>query len=319
MTLSLACKKISLPFIDFGDKSYAIAPDADPVFDEKLALSIARFGILHPPLVKETSSGSYRIVAGRKRLLAARSLQEKDSCSCLVVPLHTSEVETFSLLLEETVISRPLTLTEKAIFLQKTAAHTDEEFMVREFLPRLGLAPRRFALQQTLSLCSLEPEILLALHEGVISEKSGWEFLQLAAGDRLILFGIINGLRLSGSYQKKLLVITKDLAGRNGKNIAGLLACEAVAAILHHSEANPPQKTKMLMHWLHRQHMARYSRASEEFNRFAGAMQLPENVSLTPAAAFEDESLTLSITFPDRKSLQHAWKQVKKNLEPDSD
>ncbi|MBW2502918.1 MAG: ParB/RepB/Spo0J family partition protein [Deltaproteobacteria bacterium] len=319
MTISLACKKIPLPFIDFGDTSYAIAPDADPGFDENLALSIARFGILHPPLVKEPSSGSYRIVAGRKRLLAARSLQEESSCSCLVVPLHTSEIETFSLLLEETGVRRPLTLTEKANFLQKTVARSDEEFMVKEFLPRLGLAPRRFTLQQTLRLCSLEPEILLALHEGVLSEKSGWEFLQLPAGDRLALFAIVNGLRLGGSYQKKLLDITKDLAGRSGKSIAGLLACEAVAAILHHSEANPPQKTKMLMHWLHRQHMARYSRASEEFNRFAGAMQLPENVSLTPAPAFEDESLTLSITFPNRKSLQHAWKQVRKSFEADSD
>jgi ParB-like chromosome segregation protein Spo0J len=319
MTAPLACKKIPLASIDFGDQSYAITPGADPDFDDNLALSIAGFGILHPPLVKETSSGSYRIVAGRKRLLAARSLQKENSCCCLVVPRHTSEVETFSLLLEETGVNRPLTLAEKAIFLQKTAPHTDKEFMVREFLPRLGIAPRHFAMQQTLRICNLEKKILRALHQGMLSEKSGWEFLQLQARDRLALFEIINGLRLGGSYQKKLLAMAKDLAGRSGTSIADLLACESVAAILHHLEANPPQKTKMLMHWLRRQHMERYSRAGDEFNRFAGAMQLPPNVSLTPAPAFEDESLTLSIIFPNRKSLQHAWKKVGKNLEPDTD
>ena len=243
MTVSLTCKKISFASVNFGDNAYAIAPAGDTAFDENLALSIASFGILHPPLVKEAPSGSFQIVAGRKRLLAARSQQKDGSCCCLVVPRRTPEVEIFSLLLEETKVSRPLTLAEKAMFLQKTAAHTEEEFMVREFLPRLGLAPRLFAMQQTLSLCSLETEILRALHLGVLSEKSGWEFLQLPARDRLALFKIIGGLRLSGSYQKKLLAMAKDLAGRSGTSIADLLSCEAVAAILHHPEANPPQKT----------------------------------------------------------------------------
>lgn len=306
--------------MDFGDLSYVIVPGGDPGCDENLARSIARFGMLHPPLVKETPSGAYRIVAGRKRLFAARSLQMKeDSCCCLIVPRHTTEVETFSLLLEETRVSRSLTLAEKAIFLKKTAPLSDEDFIVREFLPRLGLAPRRFAMQQTLSICSLNTEILCSLHQGELSEKSVWEFLLLPTRDQMALLKIIRELRLSGSYQKKLLAMGKDLAGRSGKSIADLLACEAVTAILHHPEANPPQKTKKLMHWLDRQHMARYSQAAEEFSRFTGTMQLPANVSLTPAPAFEDESLTLSITFPNRSSLQHAWKQVSKSIEPDTD
>jgi hypothetical protein len=65
------------------------------------------------------------------------------------------------------------------------------------------------------------------------------------------------------------------------------------------------------MLWLSRKHMPRSGQAVEEFTRFIAAMQLPQNVSVDHTPFFEDDAMTLSITFPNRKSLQHAWEKIR--------
>jgi ParB family chromosome partitioning protein len=133
----------------------------------------------------------------------------------------------------------------------------------------------------------------------------------LPAQDRKILFEIITSLRLSASYQKKILSICRELAGRENIDIAALLDDDEVGQILHHKDANPPQKTKKLMTWLSGKYMPRSRQAEKEFKRFTMAMQLPPNVSIEHTPFFEDDSMTLSITYTNRKSLQHAWEKIK--------
>ena len=311
MSPNLTLKKIPLPHVDFEDFTYSISPDHDAIPDEELSESIARYGILHPPVVRKKNSGIYAIVTGRKRLAAFRSLHAESKCSCLVISQHIPEVDVFKVLLEDIQLTRHLTIVEKAIFLQKITALTDERYIIREFLPRLELAPKSFSIKRTLQLLNLEAPILQGIHHGTINEKLAHDFLVLAAQDRMVLFEIITTLRLSGSYQKKMLNICKDLASRSTTSIAVLLNNDEVHDILHHQEANPPQKTKNLMSWLSRKHKPRYGQASDEFRRFIAGMQLPQNVTVEHTPFFEDESMTLTITFPNRKSLQHAWKKIR--------
>ena len=311
MNLVLTFKDISLAHIDFEDFSYSISPDRDITPDDTLNTSIGRYGILHPPLVRKNNSGLYTIITGRKRLLTFRSLHTENMCSCLVIPDQIPEIDVFHVLLEEIQLSRQLTMVEKAIFLQKATAITDEIHIIQEFLPRLGLAPKSFSIQQALTLFDLEDQILHGIHHGQIHESVAHDLMALSAQDRMALFEIITSLRLSGSYQKKLLSICRDLASRGNTSIAVLLNNEEVHDILHHQEANPPQKTKNLMSWLSRKHMPRYRQAAEEFRRLITAMQLPQNVSIAHTPFFEDDSMTLSITYPNRNSLQHAWEKIR--------
>ena len=85
-----------------------------------------------------------------------------------------------------------------------------------------------------------------------------------------------------------------------------------VMDILNHQEANPPQKTKNLMNRLSRKYMPRSSHAADEFKRFAASMHLPQNVSVDHTPFFEDDSVTLSITFSNRESVQNAWEKIKR-------
>jgi ParB-like chromosome segregation protein Spo0J len=311
MSQILNFKNIALSHIDFGDFSYSLSPELDIVPDESLTESISRHGILHPPIVRETTPDFYIIVSGRKRLLALQALDTESACGCLVIYRHVPELDVFSLLLEEVQLARKLTTIEKAIFLQKITAITDESQIIRDFLPRLGLAPAPFSINHTIRLFDLEDPIRRSLHHGTLSETVAYDFILLSPQDRKALFEIITSLRLSFSFQKKLLNICRELASRANMSIAALLDNDEVQGILHHQDANPPQKTKNLMLWLSRKHMPRFSQAAEEFRHFIAAMQLPKNISVAHTPFFEDDSMILSITFSNRKSLQDAWEKIR--------
>lgn len=307
----LTIKNIDLSQVDFNDLSYSIAPIPESEIDSTLKASIARHGILHPPIVREINSVSYTIIAGRKRLLAWRSLAKEKTCHCLVISRQIPEFEVFHILLAEIQLVRQLTMVEKALFLQKIAAVAEEKQIVKEFLPRLNLAPDPSVMKQTLRLLELEAPILKGIHQGYVNETVARDFVSLPLQDRSILFEIVASLRLSLSNQKKLLQICRELASRENKSITALLATPEVHAILHHPEANPPQKTKNLMTWLARRHKSRSIHAEEEFNRFINEIRLPGNVSVTHTPFFEDDAVTLSITFRNRSFLLQAWEKIK--------
>lgn len=311
MSPLLELQNVDLAQIDFDNFSYSISPERDAVCDKALSNSIARYGILLPPIVREIDADLFCIVAGRRRLLALQSLHTERTCACRIIYHKVPEIDVFDILLEAIRICRELTIIEKAIFLQKITAITDERLIIREFLPRLGLAPSGFSIKQTLKLLDLEEPIVRSVHHGQINETVAHGFLVLPPQDRMVLFEIIATLKLSFSYQKKLLHICSELASRNNIHIAALLDNDEVHAILQHKEANPPQKTKNLMLWLSCRHMPRSAQAEEEFSRFLAALQLPPNVSVQHTPFFEDDSITLSITFPNRKYLHQAWEKIR--------
>jgi len=311
MTATLSNKNIALPRVDFSDFTYSITPASENGIDQSLIKSVGRYGILHPPVVKETAPEIYCIIAGRKRLQALRAQPGNKECSCLVVSPGIQEITVFEILLDEIQLRRQLTSVEKAIFLQKISPLTDEQMIVKEFMPRLDLAPDSQVLQEMLRLLTMEDHILLGLHRDVVHETVARDFVTLSARDRSVLFEVITALKPSYSNQKKLVHICRELAGREDKSIAALLDNPEVDAIVSHQEANPPQKTKNLMAWLSRRHKPRVMQAEEEFHRFVTALNLPRNASIKHTPSFEDESLTLSITFQNRKSLENVWEKIK--------
>jgi len=311
MPLILTIQNITLSQVDFDDFSYSISPMHEIEIDEALRGSITRYGILHPPIIRKNNSGLYSIVAGRKRLYVLRSLQKKGTCCCLTLSHQAPEIEVFRILLAEVQLDRQLTIIEKAIFLQKITPLADERQVAKEFMPRLSLAPDTFTIKQTIKLLKLEDPIIFGMHQGFVNETIAHDFVSLSVRDRATLFEIIASLRPSFSNQKKLVNICRELAGRENTSIAALLDNHEVYAILHHQDANPPQKTKSLMTWLSCKHKPRTLQAKEEFSRFISAIRLPENVSVAHTPFFEDDAVTLSITFRNRESLQKTWEKIK--------
>jgi len=139
-------------------------------FDEEpmaeLAASIAEHGVLQPIVVRTAADGSYELIAGERRLRAARQ------AGLATVPAVVRETTTEQLL--------ELALVEN---IQRADLNAIEEAQAyRELIDRFGLTHEevarrigrsRVAVSNALRLLDLAPETRAAIVEGAISEGHG--------------------------------------------------------------------------------------------------------------------------------------------------
>lgn len=299
--------------IDFADSSFSLTPDNYRKPDQNLLDSVGACGILHPPLLLENGTGSLTIVAGRRRLHAAREALGCASAICLILPVDTNPVEALAVSLNDTLLRGKISLAEQALFFQKILAHLDEDQAAARFLPVLGLKPQRRQLQGLLCLLELEEPLLNALHDGRLPEGVARDLLALGFTDRLSLHETMEALELSFSNRKKITAACRELAARENVSIMSLLGTSEVREIFA-SQGNIPQKTAALMRWLERRCQPGLNAAEDEFRHFASSLKLPNGASLSHSQSFEDDRLQLALTFASRDELAKVWAMIKTML-----
>lgn len=308
-------KRIPLKLINRDDHTFRLIPFDEPP-DKTLTRHIARIGILHPPVVKETTAGSFLIVAGRKRLRIIGDLLKYASCDCLVVPMEFDTLATLALALDEALLGGPISPLAKSIFFEKALALCPPEEAARRFLPLLGLAPHPYHLQQIVALASLEQPLAQALHQGTLDEKTASIMSDLSFRDRLALFDLIDTLQLSVSNQRKIVVLCQDLAKRHDSSIHAFLSDHEIKEIIDHPEANLPQKTAQVMRFISRKHAPNLAAAEKEFAELSNRLNLPKGFSVNHAPAFEKNEVTLTATFADQTAFAKVWPELADILLP---
>ncbi len=301
--------RLPLNHIDFQDEAYLLQPIPSHEPPQRLVASIKRVGILHPPLVDAAERGRYRIITGRNRLLAAHKLHFT-SCDCHVLPAGSSPLETFALLLEEKIASAPPTVVEQAIFFKKISPWIDLDQAARRFLPLLGLEAHPSQAKKLLRLNNLEEVIQQTLHQGGLDPKVALELEKLSFADRMALFEIIMALRLSVGNQRKLTLISREVAVRNQTTIAAFLGGDQSQEILNNTALNPPQKTAHFMNWLQKEQFPRLSQAEQEFKDFCKSLHLPPGASIQHSPSFEKDEISLTLTFKNQEELLNNLPQL---------
>lgn len=142
---------------------------------EELAHSIRRYGILQPLSVRRTASG-YELVAGERRLRAAR-LAGMDEVPCLLV--EVDEEDSSLLALIENLQRRDLDFVEEATALRRLIdAHGLSQ---EEAARRLGKS--QSAIANKLRLLRLPGDVLALLRDSGCSERHARALLRLDSAD----------------------------------------------------------------------------------------------------------------------------------------
>ncbi|MGV1099332.1 hypothetical protein ACUUL3_07975 [Thiovibrio sp. JS02] len=304
---------INLQNIDFQDTSNSLAPEGALAPSARLMESVRRAGILHPPILKEEETAMLRIVAGRRRLLAAQQTLRASSCVCLVLPAEATAAETLAVSLEDTLLRGEVSVIEQAIFFAKMLEQAGEAAACA-FLPAIGLEPHPVNMRKLLRLLDLEEHLLLALHQGFLHDGVARELLNCSFTDRMSLFEVMDLLKLSVSNQKKLTAGCRELAARTGGSVMAILGQKAVREIIEQPEMNVPQKAARLMQWLGEQRYPRLYEAELDFRHFAASLRLPQGASLSHSPSFEQDRLELILPFRDREELAGVWPEMRRAL-----
>ncbi len=298
----LQFNNVTLKHINFADKSYCIRPEGDNNPPADFIESIARCGIIHPPIVQDLGEDGYIILAGRRRLQAALDMLKISRCNCLIVPPEKSPIDCLKIILEEGLLSLSWTLITKAKFLQKVVDIIGKKETASEILPRLGITGQMYHLEKILGLADLEEPLAMAIHQGQISEKTAYELCNLSFRDRLILLDLINGLKLSVGNQRQVINFCVELAKRSSSSIHAILTEPAILKIINSGD-NLPQQTAKLMKILHDRIFPSLGNAKQEFINWQNSFNLPRWVEVSHSPNFETEQVAMRLNFANRDKM----------------
>jgi len=302
MSIKVKTERVPLGNIDLEEERYRLGPPPSPQGFEALTRTIARFGLLHPPILVN-SQGRLVVVRGHDRLQALIQASAPRSVNAFLLK-NDSEPAILEAGLAELLAKRRPTPTEAARFVALMAQHLSTDRVAANYLTMLGQETSPYRVKQLLEIAGLEEPLLAALHQGRLDEEAAGGLTRFPFADRLILFEVIEQCGLSRNNQRKLLESVSAITRREGITVRTLIQEESVRAILDQDPPNPPQQATALMRLLRRRLLPRLSEAEEEFHRFKERLRLPRGVDILPSRSFEDDRVHLTVSFEDRRELE---------------
>ncbi len=261
--------------------------------------SIAQFGVINPPLVRETNHNQYELVFGLEILLATQELGLQ-MLPCAIIASSLIPVQ-YYLFLCHIFKERGLTPAMEALLLQDASRHLDKE-EIDQLMVAMGYKPGKGTLKNFLTLASAGRQILRPLHSGTLSTHSALQLCTLSLANSSILIHYIEQYTLSGSKQKQMIRRMMDLIRRENTS-AEILCQEWEETAKKTDPKNTPQLAKRFLEYIEKRHTPHLYEATKEFEAFADGLHLPPGMHLSPCQSFENDSCSLMIQFANRKKL----------------
>jgi hypothetical protein len=261
-----------------------------------LKASIERFGVLNPPYLFRKSDGSFRVVAGYRRLLALRELRWSDTV-CQILPDDFPPFEALLLNLHDNLVHRRLNSVEKGMVLHRLASFLTKEEIVINFLPILGIPSNRQALQEFLCLEELEETIRISIAMERLSPRVAGLMNSLGRGDRLRINDLFVSLRWSFNLQWQAAIWITEIASREGRSVREVIEDERIGAILKNDKMNSPQKGRAIVRMLREWRFPAITEYERVFKKRVSDLHLPSKVRIIPPQFFEGVDSKLEIVF----------------------
>jgi len=270
---------------------------------EQLKASIEQFGVLNPPYLMKDSESHYTVVAGYRRLLAARELGWSDIV-CQVLPDRFPPLEALLLNLYDNLIQRKMNEIEKGMVLQRLTRFVEHGQIIKQFMPMLDIPANRQTLRLFLGLEELEEPIRLSIAVQRLSLRVAGLMMSLGTEDRLKINELFTALKWSFNQQWEAIQWIIEIASREGRSIEEVINDREVTEILHSSRMSKPQKLKATVKVLKRRRFPSLMKAENEFRKGISALPLPERVKIIPPPSFEGIDYRLEIVFTKGKELR---------------
>ncbi|MDO8945834.1 MAG: ParB N-terminal domain-containing protein [Desulfocapsaceae bacterium] len=274
-----------------------------------LKQSFEESGILHPLIVQQAPNGTFELICGRKRLHALKHHFKQTFAPCLIIPADCDPYAFFLYILTDQQVHGLLTPMEAAFFLKYCLQKIDEKEAINFFLPRLGYKQQSTILHQVIRLLTLDENIQRQIHHGFISDKIAFELLDLPPEDRSSLSKLFELLQPGTGKQKRILLLSREIAQRSQQTITTLFEEQEFQYILEHTEMNAPQKVHSILELLQKKFYPQSSDAEQIFKDRVRILNLPEGYQLTHSLNFEKDAVNLTVTFPNLGSFEKAWQR----------
>jgi hypothetical protein len=308
------CNSVSLQSITFT-KEWSLHPWESQTVPVDLVQSFRKIGILHKPILLTRDDGRFDILCGHKRLQFALDEAQMRNIDCLILPQETQPTALLDILLTDQCSARPLSLAEKARFVEICSRFLSHQDIIAYFFERLQLRKKLSTIKELNNILQLDPFVIAEIHGGTLQERMVSELLRLQeTSDRLALVQLFKDLALGEGKQKRFFNLIRDISFRLGATISAYLRTQEIDHILKHPDLNIPQRIQHLKELLQEQLSPLHSQAEEEFTKQVRVLQLPPQCIISHSPSFEKDTVTLSIAFKNFDDCANMASQINKLL-----
>ena len=286
-------------------------PDLFPRFlleaDEHLPVETTeKFGLLRPLPVVEASGCRFQLLGDYHQFKSVCQVGLEGGI-CQIFPASTPAVTLLSLqVLFNQQAGQMSPVLQAWIASRAQTLLSEQEQMA--LLVLMGIKPQRYKRNELIALLHLDPSAVMALHQGLLAQKSGKQLALLAPEDQRLVVRVINAYRLGGSKQQKLLEMVGELVLRENRPVADLLATWLPG---EGEPNNLPQRAQHLLDHLHRLCFSEKEAAEKAFQGFVRSLQPPEGITIDHSLSFEDESVEVRLRFADAEALRQHWQALR--------
>ena len=305
MQPSYPFKTISCQYIDHPDDFIrSLHESPDTLLVDRLQL----FGQTVPLLVWQQAETQYQLIAGYSSFTAITSLGI-EKAACQVLPRSTSPLQLYSLqILHGLADPQSSPILQAYLLQQARQKFTDKETL--SLLSLMGHKPQLYKFDELTDLLRLSPLAIAALHQGILSPKTGKLFKFLPHEDQGLLVRLISTYQLGGSKQQKLVEMVTELSLRERMPVQVLIR-EWLAADQAFVEKNAPQRAQGLLQTLYEMYWPGKSAMEKKFQRFVQELQVPDRMTIKPSPFFEDDSVEVCLRFTNIEALKEKWEKMK--------
>jgi len=305
MQPSYPFKAISCQFIDHSDTFIrSLHENPDSLLVDRLQL----FGQTVPLLVWQQTEKQYQLIACYSSFTAITSLGIEKAV-CQVLPLSVPPILRYSLQILHGLGDPKASPILQAYLLQQAQQKlADKETF--SLLSLMGHRPQLHKLDELTDLLRLSPLAIAALHQGVLSLKTGKLFKFLSHEDQGLLVRLINTYQLGGSKQQKLVEMVTELSLRKNMPVQ-IFIREWLSADQAFVEKNAPQRLQGLLQTLYEMYWPEKSAMEKNFQQFVQGLQVPEGMTIKPSPSFEDDSVEMRFRFVNAGALKEKWEKMK--------
>ena len=284
-------KDVAINEIDTDCEDFRISEDLDL---DRLADSLCAVGQLSPVILLERGSRLV-VVCGFRRLVALRRLDARTVIARILTVDDCRITHPLELALRDNLAHRNLSSLEQARALTKLRdiCGLASERLIQEYMPLLGLTPRRSALEAYFALHSAHPELRQLFAADALTLASMERLAKLTEDEQERFAALMAVVRLSASMQKKTLNLLGDLAGMNQVSFTAVLDIPEIREFLCDVKLSPFQKGEKLYGVLYRLRNPRVARAEADFATQRKRLGLPGAIRITPPPYFETAGLRM--------------------------
>jgi len=225
---------VPLLSLNLHDKTFFIGSIRDV---NVIKNSINEVGLLIPPsLIKK--GNNFQIISGWKRIAACKHLSFEDILSKVYEPDELTNEDCLKMIYHEN--QERLNDIEKAelCYKFKILCGFDDNHLIKQVLPMLGISPSRKNFDKVISISSLENEIKGAFYDEKISLEQAVLLSELENSDRVqVLKKILMKFKLNKNETRETIKEIREVALRDKKSLS-MVIDELLSKIAHSGGKN---------------------------------------------------------------------------------